>query len=300
MLARALFAHFLPHAIMAHHANGAFGLIPVALRPATQRVGLSAGRRRLRSAGATLVPSEILGGLTVVSALVANGTFPLPTVTGATGLVALGGLRNGDHVDYVLQNNSVVAAGTATLAIDAGATFTLYGPLVVPMGCSLHTRIIMNSATTALCYTKLVGVSGQITPGPNLFSYVDIYQSAATGSTSTQGTYNAAGGAAVVTAAQLIGGYSYVGAAGGGVAITLPGAANTAAALLAKGIVAAAGLRLPPILIEVTDANNLTVTANAAADETLHGTVAINNITAAVHYVFTGAATAVAVIVQGA
>jgi len=236
----------------------------------------------------------------VVTTLAANGNFVLPTITGATGLVALGGLRNGDRLDYVLQNNSVLAAGTATLVVDAGATFTMRGPLVVPAGSSLHVRLVLNSATTGLCFTRLVGPSGQIVTGTNLLSYVDAYQNVATGSTSLQGTYNAAGGAATLTAAQLLSGYTYVGAAGGGVALTLPGAAATAAALLVKGITAAAGLRLPPILIEVTDANALTVTAAAAADETVHGTAAVNNITAAVYYVFSGAATAVALVVQGA
>ena len=291
--------HFLPHTPMAHHSNGAFGLIPAALRPATQRVGLSGGRRRLRTATATLVPSEILGGLTVVSGLVANGTFTLPAVTGATGLVALGGLRNGDRVDYVLQNNSVNPAGTATLAIDGAATFTMYGPLVVPAGSnSLHVRIIMNSATTALCYTSLVDPAGRLTIGAALFSYLDINQNAATGSTSAQGTYVALDNGALVTEAQLLSGYTYV-ANGAGNNLILPGAVAVANALLAKGITAAAGLRLPPIVVvDTVGAGALTVTPGAGV--TVHGTAAITNMSATVHWVFSGAATAVAIVVQGA
>lgn len=282
---------------MAHHSNGIFGLIPAELRPATRRVGLSGGRRRLRTAGGNLDPYEILGGLTVVTTLAANGNFVLPTLTGATGLIALGGVRNGDRLDYVLQNNSVLAAGTATLVIDAGATFTLRGPLVVPAGSALHARIIMNTATTAICFTRLVGPSGTIVTGPNLFSYVDLYQNVATGSTTAQGTYNAAGGVATITAAQLLGGYTYVGAAGGGVALNLPTAVAVQAALLAKGITSAAGLRLPPILVAVTDANALTVTAGGG-DTTVRGTAAVNNTTASVHFVYSAAATADAIVVH--
>jgi len=268
-------------------------------RPSTRRSGVQGGRRRLLTASATLSAHDILGGHIAVSTLVANGTFTLPAVTGATGLVAVGGLQNGDRVKFVLRNNSVAAAGTATLAQDAGATITMQGPLVCPSGgASLHVEIMLDTAATAICYTRVVGASGVVEAGPNLLSYVDLYQSAATGSTTMQGTYATNAGAFAVTAAQLISGFTNTGAAGGAVALTLPGADAVQTALAAKGITSAAGLRLPPMVIEVTDANALTVTAAAAANETVHGG-AINNTTAVVHYVFTGAATADVFVVLG-
>lgn len=283
---------------MAQHSNGLFGVIPSGKRPLTQRHALVGGRRRLRTAGANLDPYEILGGRTVVSALVANGNFVLPTLTGATGLIALGGLRIGDRLDYVLQNDSVNAAGTATLVIDAGATFTLYGPLLVPAGATLYTRIVLNTATTALCYTNLVGASGALVAEPFL-GYVDAHQNAATGSTSLQGAYATTVGAIVLTAAQVIGGYTLVTTEVGNVTITWPGAAVVQAALLAKGVTSAAGLRLPPVvLLEIGNLQTLTVTAGAG--ETVRGTAIVDDTSAEVHYVFSGAATADIVVVHGA
>ena len=63
------------------------------------------------------------------------------------------------------------------------------------------------------------------------------------------------------------------------------------------GITSAAGTRLPPLIVEVTDANALTVTAGTG--ETVHGTAAINNNTAIIHYIFTATNTAVAIVTQG-
>ena len=56
---------------------------------------------------------------------------------------------------------------------------------------------------------------------------------------------------------------------------------------------------MPPVIVEVTDANDLTVTKHVDNDETVHGTAAINNGTATIHYVFTAADTAAIVVVQG-
>lgn len=113
------------------------------------------------------------------------------------------------------------------------------------------------------------------------------------------GTLNTAGGAAAITAAQLLGGYSYAGAAGGAVALTLPSAASVQAALAAVGVTSAAGTRLVnPISIDVSDANALTVTAGAGV--TVLGTAAVNNTSAVVHITFTGAAAYNAVVVVGA
>jgi hypothetical protein len=116
--------------------------------------------------------------------------------------------------------------------------------------------------------------------------------------TTQQGTYVAPAGAGdALTAAELIDGYTYIGtAAGGGSALTMPDIADVQAALLAAGIVSAAGLRLPPALISEGGGGNLTVTAGAGG--TVVGTAAVNNATAVVHTVFTAAATAHHIVVQ--
>ena len=149
---------------MAHTSIQGFGLIKPSDRPGTLRSGVKGGRRRLLTAGATLSAHDILGGHIAVSGLVANGNFTLPSVTGATGLVAVGGLAAGDTVTFQLRNNSVAAAGTATLVQDAGATITMQGAVIVPAGgCTLRCEIMLDTATTAVCMTTLVAASGEVT-----------------------------------------------------------------------------------------------------------------------------------------
>jgi len=112
------------------------------------------------------------------------------------------------------------------------------------------------------------------------------------------GTHDVAGGAQTVSAAELVTGYSYSGAAGGAVALTIPAATAVQAELASRGITSAAGMRMPIMFVNVTDANNLTVTA-ADGTVTILGTAAINNLCASLMYVFTGAATAVCMVAQG-
>jgi len=107
---------------------------------------------------------------------------------------------------------------------------------------------------------------------------------------------NVAGGAAAITAAQLCDGYTYLGAAGGAVALTLPAIADVQTELAARGVTSAAGTRVPDVLVVVTDANALTVTAGAGG--TVVGTAAVNNSVATVKTVFTAAATAHHIVVQ--
>ena len=107
---------------------------------------------------------------------------------------------------------------------------------------------------------------------------------------------NVAGGAAVITAAQLCDGYTYLGVAGGAVTLTLPAIADVQTELLARGVTSAAGTRVPDVLVVVTDANALTVTAGAGG--TVVGTAAVNNSVATVKTVFTAAATAHHIVVQ--
>lgn len=103
------------------------------------------------------------------------------------------------------------------------------------------------------------------------------------------GAYNSAGGADTISASELLAGYHYDGAAGGAVALTLPNVADLQAALLARGIASEAGMSLPLCTVNVTDANNLTVTAGTGG--TVVGTAAVNNTAAAVQVVFTAANT---------
>lgn len=88
-------------------------------------------------------------------------------------------------------------------------------------------------------------------------------------------TRNATGGAATLTAAQLIDGYVYDGAAGGSVALTLPDKADVLAEYQARGMTPAAGWVLPDLVANVTDANALTLTAGTGG--AVDGTVAVND-----------------------
>ena len=120
------------------------------------------------------------------------------------------------------------------------------------------------------------------------------------GGTITQGvTVDTSGGVQNISVTELINGYMYLGAAGDNVNLTFPGAASVKAALANMGIISAAGTKLPSVIVEVTDSFNLSVVANGS-DETVHGTAAINNGTATIHYVFTTATDAAIVVVQDA
>lgn len=113
----------------------------------------------------------------------------------------------------------------------------------------------------------------------------------------TNAVVNTDGGAATITAAELVAGYTYHGAAGASVALTLPTVAAVNAVLAAKGIRPYAGYRLPqPILIFVTDANALTVTAGTGFT-VIGKAVAVNDETAAVYIVYTSATAAKAIVV---
>ena len=114
------------------------------------------------------------------------------------------------------------------------------------------------------------------------------------GSITQATTIFTAGGSRTITAAELINGFAYVGAAGAAGTLTFPGAVAVQSALNDMGITSAAGTRLTPILVSNTNVSVLTVTAGA--NETIIGTAIINNTSAIIHYIFTGADTAVAII----
>ena len=114
------------------------------------------------------------------------------------------------------------------------------------------------------------------------------------GSITQATTIFTAGGSRTITAAELINGFAYVGAAGAAVALTFPGAVAVQSALNDMGIISAAGTRLTPILVSNTNVSVLTVTGGGGV--TIIGTAIINNTSAIIHYIFTGADTAVAII----
>jgi hypothetical protein len=163
------------------------------------------------------------------------------------------------------------------------------------MSNSNYTRVLNSTAQLPELTVGELNVPGNADVSGSLNVNGGITGSALIGT----GTLNTAGGAAVISAAQLLGGYSYAGAAGGAVALTLPDAASVQAALAAVGVTSAAGTRLVnPISIDVSDANDLTVTAGAGV--TVLGTAAVNNTSAVVHITFTGAAAYNAVVFVGA
>jgi len=109
--------------------------------------------------------------------------------------------------------------------------------------------------------------------------------------------YNTTNGAATVSANQLVGGYVYNANAGAAVALTLPTVAQITTALGAN-VLPPEGFRVGftwgvPLLVNVGDANNLTLTPGTGL--TIVGAAAVNNTTARFTLVYTGDTTAVLV-----
>lgn len=102
----------------------------------------------------------------------------------------------------------------------------------------------------------------------------------------TVATRDTTGGARSVSAAQLLDGYIYDAAAGSSVALTLPDKADVLTEMGNRGIVPSAGMVLPDLVANVTDANALTLTAGTGG--AVDGTVAVNNKCAIFKVVLTG------------
>lgn len=115
------------------------------------------------------------------------------------------------------------------------------------------------------------------------------------GITST-GTLNTAGGDQSISAAELLGGYYYVGDASGGATLTLPTGSELSVALEAVGVTSAAGTRLVnPISIAETGGGSITISGPTLGNDTVPA-----NGTAVVHIIFTAATAYNAVVVVGA
>ena len=194
--------------------------------------------------------------------------------------LTLGGTTATPTFDLTNASNYPASSLTGTLAVTSGGT-----------GQTTYTDgqlLIGNSSGSTLARSTLNPGNGiSITNGNGTISIANsnIYQ--------IPNVYTT-GGADSPSAANLVNGYMYNGAAGGSgsPALTFPGATAVQSALSSIGITSAAGTKLPTIYVRVTDANNLTVTANTAATETIVGTEAINNTTKRIDYVFTGTDTA--------
>ena len=189
-------------------------------------------------------------------------------------------------VSTTQETHSMTVSTSATSHVNAGVASFTGNSLTIGNAVSISaTAITTGSALKITAVANTMGIN------------VDAGVSRFNGGSITQGTtVETGGGAQSPSAIQLINGYAYVGAAAAGVNLTLPGADAIQTALTNMGIISAAGTRLPPIIIVVTDANNLTVSGGTG--ETVHGTAAINNKTAIIHYIFTGAATSVVIVTQ--
>lgn len=194
---------------------------------------------------------------------------------------------------------TIIQSGTGDVVVTSTDDITIDSAGLLDINSSAG---VINIGNDSVNQVINIGTNGDRTINvgndTGLLSYVCSHQNVATGSTTQLTERDATGGAIGVTATQLIGGYSYIGAAGAGVALTMPAAADVQAELLTHNITSAAGLRLTPIWIEVTDANDLTVTA--AGGGTVHGTAAVNDTTAQVLPIFSAAATIDFLVIQKA
>ena len=247
---------------------------------------ISTGVSGLGSNVATFLGTPSSANLRTAVSTTSTGTGSLVFATSPTLVTpALGTPDSGTLTNCTFptlnQNTSGTAAGlSATLAVSSGGT----GQTTYDDGQLL----IGNSSGSTLARSTLTAGDGiSITNGNGTISIANsnIYQ--------IPNVYTT-GGSDIPTAAHLINGYMYNGDAGGSgtPTLTFPGAVAVQSALNNIGITSAAGTKLPTIYVRVTDANNLTVTANTAATETIVGTEAINNTTKRIDYVFTGTDTA--------
>ena len=248
-------------------------------------------------------------GATAVAITAGTGGVPITSDTVTTGdavSITANALTSGSALVITSSSGGKTAGGLVNIAqtgvstnqtdptLTVSTTATTQGAVASFTGNSLTSSdAVVISATNLTTKSALI-----VTAAPNKMAInVNDGVSRFNGGSITQGTtVETGGGAKTITAAQIINGYAYVGAAGSSVALTLPGADAIQTALAAMGITSAAGTRLPPLIVEVTDANDLTVTAGTG--ETVHGTAAVNNKTAIIHYIFTGADSAVAIVTQ--
>ena len=254
------------------------------------------------SGDSTLTGTLDVGGNTVI-----NGNF-----TGSKAVsISANSLTSGSALDITSTSAGKTSGGLVNI-VQTGATTTQTAPSLIVSttattnsgagvasftGDGLTTGNAVSISATAVTTgsaLKITAVANKM--GINVNTGVSRFN----GGIISQSTAVTTSGGKTITAAELINGYTYVAAAGSvGALLTLPGAAAVQTALTAMGITSAAGTRLPPLFVQVTDATNtLIVTAASGGSETIYGTTAITNVKPVIiQYIFTGAATA-AVIIQ--
>jgi len=252
----------------------------------------------------TASTSITTGALVVAGGVGVGGTVTTTTLTDGTATLTAGDLSGAGTVTAttLTDGTATLTAGdlsgagtvTATTLTDGTATLTA-GNL---SGAGTVTATTLTDGTATLTAGDL---SGAGTVSATMITPLDIWRSSSLGSMAIRNAYNGGGGAVNLTAAQVIGGYTYIGAAGAAVNFTYPGAAAVQTELAAKGITSLAGLRIEPsVLIVNTDPGANAITVTAGAGETVYGTAAIpaGGASATVHYVFTDAAAAAIVVTQ--
>ena len=227
--------------------------------------------------------------------------------TNATGSTIMQLGTDTSATDFQVQNNTGAAmltvdgAGTVTMIPSVAATLTHAADgagddFTISQTGAQDASLLLTSAGTGADAIGLTASAGGVSITAAATDPIDcagnVYQSTVAGAAFLSlGVYDTSGGSKTISAAELIGGYTYVGAANGTATLTFPGADAVQTALAAMGITSAAGLRLPPVFVDVTDDNNLTPTIGLG--ETVVGaSVAINNQSAHLNYVFTSANTA--------
>ena len=195
---------------------------------------------------------------------------------------------------------SLTVSTTASTNVGAGVASFTGNTLTAGNAVSISANALTSGNALYISATNIIDASGsalKITAAASKMALnVDAGVSRFNGGSITQATtIFTAGGSRVITAAELINGFAYVGSGAGGT-LDLSGAVAVQSALNDMGIISAAGTRLTPILVSNTTVSVLTVTGGGGV--AIIGTDTINNTTAIIHYIFTGATTAVAIIQQ--
>ena len=254
------------------------------------------------NAGTSGVPITINATTTNAVSISANAltSGSALDITSISATKTTGGLVN------IAQTGATTTQTAPSLTVSTSATTNVGAGVASFTGNTLTTgnavSISANSLTTGnalyISATNIIDASGsalKITAAASKMALnVDAGVSRFNGGSITQATtIFTAGGSRTITAAELINGFAYVGAGAGGT-LDLSGAVAVQSALNDMGIISAAGTRLTPILVSNTNVSVLTVTGGGGV--TIIGTAAINNTSAIIHYIFTGATTAVAII----
>ena len=229
------------------------------------------------------------------------------TAATTTDVVSITGnaLTSGSALDVTSNSNAktsslvnIAQTGVTTDQTDPTLTVstsaTTQGGVASFTGDALTTSDAVNISATSLTTGSALKITGTTNKSALHVANGNAYVKS--GITTQLSTVYTTGGSNSPNGANLVNGYMYNGAAGGGgsPALTFPGATAVQTALNDIGITSAAGTKLPTIYVRVTDANDLTVTPQVT--ETVIGTATINNETKRIDYIFTDATNALIII----